>query len=124
MGDAHEMVIYHVGKVVGGIPVGLHDDEMGLRISLLVEAIDNVTHSGRLRLALKPHRVRVARRSALRRLSWWDGETFTRVQTRILPVFQGPPLVLVKIILRTEAAERMAALNQLLGVLLVYSQAL
>lgn len=109
----HQVVVDHVGEVVRRVPVALHDDVLVLRVTLAVEAVDDVADLGRPGPAPEPDDVGVAAGRAPGRLLRRNREASARVKARVLAVLECLPLLRLDVLLGAEAAEGVAGLDEL-----------
>lgn len=72
--DLHQMIVYHVRKVIRRIPVRLHENEIFLLNLLLERAVGGVNEAGGTKLfRIQTHNMRLTRSSSLVRLLGRDG---------------------------------------------------
>lgn len=80
VGDPHEVVVNHVGKVVGREAVAFHEDEVVLGLAFSITAIDEVVELDWARAASKPDGVRSAVSCLIGRLLSGKAQTRARIQ--------------------------------------------
>lgn len=121
MGDLHEMIVNHVGEVVGRVPIALDEDEVILILVLLVVAVDLVDEEWAA-FAPEAHDVFLAVGSAAFGLRGGDTTTRPRVVCRAAAIVENLLLVALEVVRCAEAAVCLAILQELGGVLFIVVQ--